>query len=274
MAAKLPNAPLTEVVFDLRWALQGPSDMPIALRIDPGYHVLADAFGREVAKDGFSFQREKPGIDANFVVGQSIRLQFLEGEDNPFPMFQIGPGVFASNDATDYEWTKFKRRTLKGIGHLLRSYPDLAKFPFRPIHLELRYINSFDPDLIGYRDLLKFINNHTSLSIGIPKRVIGPRCEDAKDGNIVLEYPVSNRKDTVFSFQLSTGYVGEHSTILLFSKVISRSQELKIGQGNKVTSRAIGRWLEDAHSVTSPFFLSFVNKRLMSKFQKQGSKKG
>ena len=269
MAAKLPNAPLAEVVFEMRWALQGSPDIPVQLHSDPGYHVLVDTFGQEVGKHGFSYRREKPGTDANINLGHNVRVQFLEAEDHPFPMYQIGPGVFASNDATDYEWTKFKKRTVKGVDHLLRSYPNMSSFSLRPIHLELRYINSFDPDLIGHRDLLKFINNNTGFSINIPKRVIGPKCENITDGNIVLEFPISNRKDTIFSFQLANGSIGENSTILLISKVLSRSQELPIGQTRKFTSSTIGRWLEDAHSVTSPFFRSLVHKRLMFKFQKR-----
>ncbi|MEE8531895.1 MAG: hypothetical protein V3S34_06750, partial [Hyphomicrobium sp.] len=86
MAAKLPSAPLAEVVFEIRWALQGPPNVPVPLRSDPGYHVLVDAFGREVANDGFSFRREKPGTDANLLVGHNIRLQFLKAEDRSFPM--------------------------------------------------------------------------------------------------------------------------------------------------------------------------------------------
>ena len=274
MAAKLPSAPLAEVVFEMRWALQGAPDLPVQLRHDPGYGVLVDAFGREVAKDGFSFCREKPGTDPNIMVGQNVRLQFSKAEDHPFPMFQIGPGVFASNDTTEYEWAKFKKRTVKGIGHLLRLYPNMPSFSFQPVHLELRYIDSFDPDLIGHRNLLQFINNHTRFSIDIPKRVIGPKCEDVEVGSIALQFPISNRKDTVFSFQLSNGAIGGSSTIVLVSKVFSTSQELRIGRAKKITINAISRWLEDAHSVTSPFFKSLVHKRLMSKFQKRAPKKG
>ncbi len=145
----------------------------------------------------------------------------------------------------------------------------MSSFSLRPVHLELRYTDSFDPDLIGHCDLLKFINNNTRFSIDIPKRVIGPKCEDINEGNIVLEFPISNRKDTIFSFQLATGSIGESSTILLISKVLSRSQELQVGQARKFTSTVISRWLEDAHSVTSPFFRSLVHKRLMSKFRKR-----
>ncbi len=273
MTAKLPSAPLAEVVFEMRWALQGPPDLPVQLRNDPGYYVLVDAFGREIAKDGFSFCREKSGTDPNIIVGQNVRLQFLKADDHSFPMFQIGPGVFASNDATEYEWASFKKRTVKGIGHLLRSYPNMSSFSFQPVHLELRYTDSFDPDLIGHGDLLKFINNHTRFSIDIPKRVIGPKCEDARQGSIMFEFPVSNRKDTNFLFQLSTGAIGKSSTILLISKVRSMSQELQIGRAKKLSANAIGHWLEDAHSVTSPFFESFVHKRLMSKFKKRTPKK-
>ena len=222
----------------------------------------------------FPFRRDKPGTDANVTIGHNVRLRFHMAEDRTFPMFQIGPGVFASNDATEYEWTKFKKRTVKGVGHLLRSYPDMSDFSFRPVHLELRYIDSFDPDLIGHQDLLKFINSDTRFSIDIPKRVIGLKCEDAKQGNILLEFPISNWKDTVFSFQLTTGTIEQRSTILLFSKVISSSQELRIGRTKKLTMSAVSRWLEDAHSITSPFFKSLVHKRLMSKFWKRVSKKG
>lgn len=274
MAAKLPSAPLAEVVFEMRWALQGPPNVPIQFRSDPGYHVLADAFGREIAKDGFSFGRERAGTDAGIIIGHSIRTQFLKAEDQPFPMFQIGPGVFATNDATEYEWTKFKKRAVKGLSHLLRSYPNMSNFSFQPVHLELRYTDSFDPDLIGHCDFLKFINNHTKFLIDIPRKVIGPECEDAKQGSIMLEFPISNRKDTTFMFQLATGAIEDSSTILLISKVRSMSQELQIGRTKKLTINAVSRWLEDAHSVTSPFFKSLVHKRLMSKFLKRGPGKG
>ncbi len=273
MAAKLPSAPLAEVVFELRWALQGDPNLPVQLHSDPGYHVFADVFARKVMSDGFPFQREKPGTDPHMVIGSIIRAQFMEAEDNPFPMFQIGPGVFASNDATDYDWTKFKKRTLRGVAHLLGSYPKMSNFSFRPVHLELRYTNSFDPDLIGHRDILKFVNNNTSISIDVPNLVIGSKCESVKDGNITLEFPLRNLKDSVFAFQIVTGSIAGNATILLISRVVSKSQELRIGQSARFSSRAIDRWLEDAHSITSPFFRSIIDRKLMSKFRKRAAKK-
>jgi len=43
-AERLPNAPLAEVVFEIRWALQREETMPPPLRVDPGFGVLADSF--------------------------------------------------------------------------------------------------------------------------------------------------------------------------------------------------------------------------------------
>lgn len=267
MAAKLPSAPLVEVIFDLHWKLQGPPNTPSAFQTDPGYHVLFDAFRTALRKEGFAAERLRPDANPELIVGDTVRTQFLAADDQSFPMYQIGPGLFASNDGTDYTWTKFKKRTLMGVRHLIDSYPDLSDFSFTPSQLELRYVNSFDAELIGHSDLLKFVRNHTQLSLVVPERVIGPKCGKLSGGGIELTFPIRDRENMMFYFQLATASASGNPTIGLVTKVMSRRPKLAVGKDNKVSVTSVGKWLEDAHSISSPFFRSLVKEPLMKKFK-------
>lgn len=269
MAQRLPNAPLTEVIFELRWALQGMATAPLPLQNDPGYFVLLEAFKGAIGKDGFIVQRDRPEAAQGILLGHSVRTQFLRAEDRPFPMFQLGQGIFASNEATEYEWARFKKHTLKGIERLLASYPKMSDYPLTPVHLELRYIDSFDADLLGHQNILRFLNGDTKISIEVPKDVIGPRCEELTNGNFFFEFPLSNVENTTFSFQVATGRRKTAPTILVISKVVTRSDKIEIGRGGRLTVQAIGKWMEDAHEVTSPFFRKLMRQRLMTKFKRK-----
>src|SRR2546425_5315525 len=84
---QLPNAPLSEVVFELRWKLEGPDSLPIPLRNDPGYHVVADRFAAAASKYGFGYAK-RLSADPQ-VVPYSINLRFYERQDQPFPLWQV-----------------------------------------------------------------------------------------------------------------------------------------------------------------------------------------
>jgi hypothetical protein len=69
----------------------------------------------------------------------SVVRRFYKAKDRPFPIMQIGPGIFATNESSEYDWRLFKKQAEQGIRALLRSYPKLDFFILKPIHMELRY---------------------------------------------------------------------------------------------------------------------------------------
>src|SRR3954467_7386626 len=133
---RLPNAPLAEVVFELRWKIQGPADAPPVVRIDPGLLPLLENFSVAMKKADFGAYKElsAPGQTG----GYGVARRFFKTPDSAFPIMQIGPGIFATNESSLYEWKGFKSQITVGVRALLDSYPKLGVFPLDPNMLELR----------------------------------------------------------------------------------------------------------------------------------------
>ena len=114
---KLPNAPLLEVIFELRWALEGAENLPVQLRQDPAYPLLAYEFTEKAKLHGFVHRREIEGFPTG-PLGHKVHYRYNENENAPFPIWQIGPGVFAYNESTEYEWKSYRvalRRALRSF---------------------------------------------------------------------------------------------------------------------------------------------------------------
>ena len=88
MSSKLPNAPLIEVVFELRWKLSGPEKAPPPMLSDPGYSVLLDGFSHSIRKAGFKHVQRM--ADEGMLLGYSIDRRFYRAEGRAFPLVQVG----------------------------------------------------------------------------------------------------------------------------------------------------------------------------------------
>lgn len=263
LPSQLPNAPLVEVVFEFRWALGGSVSMPEALKKDPGYAVLADAFADNAKKFGFTFIKKM----ADETFGHAIDLRLYKGQEQSFPLWQIGPGIFACNESAAYEWGKFKKLALEGLKLALSDYPKMKSFSLKPVHIELRYIDSFDSSLLSYTDLTRFISEHTSLKIGLPAFLTRKPLSGPISGSLVFSSPVDSMKDTVFNVRLANARTTDKETIMLESKILTRSTALNIGATVQNRVQNISNWLDKAHSLTSPFFKEFINESLMDSFR-------
>ncbi len=262
---RLPNAPLTEVVFELRWRLDGSESIPIPFRNDPGYHVMADRFGTAASEHGFSYPRKAQEEPTPFAQAPpySIDWRFHERQDQPFPLWQIGPGVFAANDSASYEWNSFKKLCLQGARLLVHCYPKLRNFRWEPFHLELRYLDSFSLGTKADEDLVGFLNHNTSLSLTLPQLVSG-RLTGLTNGQLVLNYAVKGMGETLFVIVIGSGVSQGVKSVIMQSKVVTNLGKLKTGRGQFVSE--LNQWLENAHDITSPFFKEFIKEHLMKKF--------
>lgn len=262
----LPNAPLVEVVFELRWRLQGDPQTPPPFLIDPGYPILVSNFITAAGRYGFK-KVDKIAKDG-MLTAHSIGMRLYKTEDEPFPLWQIGPGIFASNESAAYTWSQFKKTAIDGIKVVLSSYPKIKGFDFKPIHMELRYIDSFDRTFIAHQDLLKFINETTSLKIDLPSFCKKRPLKKSPTANLKFEFPISNLRNSNFSFRIADGKIKGSESMLLESGVITRSDSINFGKTLPRRLQFINDWLEAAHNLTSPFFKEFVSQSLMKKFER------
>jgi uncharacterized protein (TIGR04255 family) len=199
-----------------------------------------------------------------------VARRFFLSPDKPFPIMQIGQGIFATNDGPLYTWKTFKSQIKTGVRALLASYPALTFFRLHPMSLELRYVDVFDKSAVGKATLFHFANAATTLQFDLP-----PMLNDQKvvtgstDGRLVLHRALRQREDTLLLLDIGTGKnveLGE-DIVRMETKVLSRNAGVPPYREAGQFIKALDDWLEFAHNVTSPFFKQFIRPEIMAKFQ-------
>jgi len=116
--SKLPNAPLQEVILEVKWELS--LDQSTKTFIDPGFELALGKFHNSLVEN-FPFAKTKvPHQIPIQMLGHQTKLQFWTGE-NVWPVVQLGPGILAINDTDkNYEWAKtFYPLVQKALSSLL-----------------------------------------------------------------------------------------------------------------------------------------------------------
>lgn len=260
---RLPNAPLAEVVFELRWSLVGDPGLPLPLHTDPGLLPALSMFTVEAAKLGFSATRDMSRPQETG--GYGIARRFYRSAEKPFPLLQLGPGIFASNQSVEYDFEGFKQQTLEGMDAFLRSYPSLSGYPLMPNQFELRYIDFFDKSLLGTTDLFKFLEQGSTLGVKLPPILQQSTFGGEVSGRLLCSVPVRSQPNTVFSFDVGSAKKDKDDVIRLETKVVTKPGTTKAAQNSDLV-HWVSEWLENAHGLTSPFFKGFVQPKLMEKF--------
>lgn len=264
---KLPNAPLVEVVFEFRWALIGGENIPSPLKQDPGYPLLQPAFAAAARKRGFSLRRNISEDPTTITGGHTVGVRFYKGEDQPYPLWQIGPGIFASNVSTNYVWPEYKQLCLSGVDVLYQSYPKSKSASIEPVYLELRYVDMFNEDAIGTTDLGVFLKNHTNAQLDLKPLIDSNLFEGAVGGRLQLSRRIKGEKAMLFLLDLASGTVGGQKGVVMTTKVFTRDDNLQLPKNAPARQKYLSNWLDKAHAVTSPFFRNFVSESLMQRFK-------
>ncbi len=266
---RLPKAPLVEAVFELRWQLQeGPPGQP-PLNSDPGLIPLIEAFTEKMKSARFAAIRDMSHPLATGPYG--VVRRFFLTQEQPFPIMQIGPGIFATNEGPLYAWRSFKSQVKTGVRALFGSYPNLSFFKLRPSYLELRFVDVFDKSVLGKRGgLVHFINDATTLKFELPALLRNRQIitGDA-DGRFAVQQALKGREDSLFLMDLGSGKnvdSGEN-IVRLETKVVTRSAGIPRFRQSAPFIRALDLWLDFAHKILSPFFEQFIRPDVMAKFK-------
>lgn len=264
---RLWKAPLAEVVFELRWKLPGPLEAPAVVKSDPGLLPMMDVFTSTMKKLGFGSIRDmSPPLQTG---GYGVARRFFRGPDKPFPIMQIGHGIFATNESSLYEWKVFKAQVVAGLRALLKSYPKLGVFKMEPNYLELRYIDAFDKSLLGKAALFDFIERGTTMKVVFPKMLTdNRRFSGDANGRFLVIRSLKEWKNSQFFIDLATAKKeGAEDIVRLETKVRCEGTGVPMLKTPAKFLRDVDTWLEFAHGVTSPFFKDFVVSDVMQKFQ-------
>jgi len=180
MSISFKNAPLVELIAELRW---NDSAMPQAIpqpqagqgiRIQFGggnQEAFFERFGRGLSHLGFqSVERlVPPGFP---IVNSQPVLRFKKNGSEPAPvLYQIGSGLFTANAVPPYgRWAEFRPDVEAGVSVLLATRDEGSKnTPFAAI--SLRYIDAFGASLTGGRDIGRFLSEVLGINLVLPSAI-------------------------------------------------------------------------------------------------------
>lgn len=260
-ARDLPNKPLIEAIFELRWALKKSGPMAA----DPGFQLFQGRYYERV-RDDYPFAVNLPASEVpEHLTAHTVRLQFRPAEDQ-WPVTQVGPGILTVNDTAGYRWESFLPCLKKAISALYQAYPtNLSEL--KPTQASLRYINvlDFDPEksevpVLAYlRDSL-----HTTI---VPEPLLfnGSKGAGSPKGlTLNLMYELEEPK-ALAGINMTIGQANTKPA-LIFEIVVHTAP----GSAPQ-SEEAFEDWLTAAHRIVDKWFFALVRGQLLEGFEKNNA---
>jgi len=152
--SKLPNAPLVEVIFELRWKVTDPEELAKCQYLHGDLYALV--------KEDFKFREAliAPDVPMELYVNvPSHRFRFAQ---NDYPLIQVGPGLLTLNTIdSKYVWDEFESNIIKALHNFLMVYQFDLK---QEITLTLQFFDFFEFDFVS-SDVYNFLLNNLNVSV-------------------------------------------------------------------------------------------------------------
>lgn len=178
MTVTFANAPLQELVAELRWQTDAPSMLP-PQAAGAGFLVGSPSssikneelymhFAAIAAAKGFG--RLERVLPSGFpdIAHQVVCRYRPTDASKASPLYQVGIGVFSANALPPYKsWADFQPAVRDGLEMLKEAHERTGKpMPFFNAAI-VKYIDAFKSDLLGELTQLEFINKVLGLKIGL-----------------------------------------------------------------------------------------------------------
>jgi uncharacterized protein (TIGR04255 family) len=234
--AKLKNAPLKEVIFELHW--NGSVNFP-GMPFDAGFELAVGKFAERLKPD---FPVHKPLFpDGVPVKPFGVPLhQYWKGE-LVWPVVQHGQGMIAVNEVEQgYEWERgFKPLVFKSVERIMESYESSLVFN----RVKLQYIDAYDLDEMSP---FEFIEQNLQTKITAPYQL----SERLRNLNVLQVFELEDKSS--MQLNITNGINNQNQK----QSVIWTTTTEKLGKFNFAD---IVDWLEMAHTETSKMFQTMLN---------------
>lgn len=214
------NAPLVEIVAELRWQVPqlagvDASGNQVQLPFTQADNATTAFFHRvtgAVGKLGFNRleQLSPPGMP---VLLPQMTYRYRRADEHPVLM-QVGPGLFSVNALPPYKaWAEFRPWLEQGVGVLLEAFGEDAPGGQPLFVASLRYIDAFRQDLSGGRDTMTFATEVLGFRLELPAMLSGRAVEAAAiRAALQVTVPVAGMQATI---TLSDGQLAEEPVVLM-----------------------------------------------------------
>lgn len=241
--SKLSNAPLVEVVFELKWDIKTKSDL------DDFQYLYGDLYAN-LKKDFPKRERLTPlELPLDALIGIPV-FRFTKN-DNDYPLIQIGPGVISINTLNKfYVWEDFREEIHNLINILKDIYPKFQTLKINPALIYIDFLKFDSDEICGY----DFINKN--LNITVNSNILNDLEPKINEININANYQV---KSNSLSVRINEGKANNSiDGIVLQTKVNGNEQSYN--------NENLKEWLESAHLLSSQTFKSLIQEDLYKTF--------
>jgi uncharacterized protein (TIGR04255 family) len=249
----LSNKPLVEVIFELRWGLEGPP----GIAVDPYYQMLIGQFYSAVKAD-YSFWERLPTAEVPEALAPYTPHHRFRVANNQWPLVQIGPGILTVNDTENYVWdSSFYPRCAALIDTLFNIYPD-SNERLRIFEVTLRYVDA--DEMLG-GSAMEFLEE-LKVAVKLSDTLFaGGRINNTSLGvGLSLTYPTIQPKGA-FQISFNQGRKNDQYAMIWETKVLSR------GSDAPKQPEAIKDWLKNAHETTHDWFFRQIDGDLLEKYR-------
>lgn len=242
--SKLPNAPLVEVILELRWNSTDKANL------DKFQLILGSMFS-ELKADFPTVTNLAPNanIPINALIGMPTH-RF--SNNNGYPMYQLGPGILSVNTINScYVWESF----IETINKVVSVFERLSELNSQKITLALKYLDFFKCNFSEI-DLTKYIRDKFHFSL------TAPFLEDSK----AKTFSFATARDVeagVFTMTMNTGYNNVDGTQI--EGIITESNISKEIPFENLNSY-IATDLPKAHEYLGDFFKKLTEGELYKSF--------
>lgn len=249
--SKLPNAPLQEVIFEIRWALR-PGKVSGQL-IDEGYDLALGRLSTIVEKIFPYYKRILPEDIPDQLLHYQVVHQYWTGE-NKWPVLQLGPGIFTINCTDEaYDWDdSFRTLISNGISWLFQSY----KKPLNIRLASLKYIDAIKVDDYGGLNggWQKFIKTHFNFEYNNQFDTRGKQKQVQMNQTFELE------DGSDLQIQIADGLRNNEKSLIWQIAIIKKGS---------FDLNGLLSWADYSHSITHELFQEMIKSELYASFSRK-----
>lgn len=239
--SKLPNAPLIEVVIELRWQITQKNELT-------GIQYLYGDLYNEL-KDKFPHRESIIPVDIPIEMTLNQPAHRFRAKVGGYPLIQIGAGILTLNTIDDiYEWNSFFKDATETIEKFLKVYT----LPDKQVVPGIMYIDFF-PFNFEENDVVDYINRNFKVTLS---QSFFEADKPPIDFNMGFAYNIELGQLRV---NLQKGIVNKSEGILLQTRINGKPLLAK--------EEKLGKWLNDAHELTSDLFKQLTAGNLYETFK-------
>ena len=264
----LPNKPLGEAIFELRWALkplvasvQGIQFEPLVQGVqhDPGFRILYGRFYDRLSNDYPLIEdlpiSQMPEDMTPYVVRHRFRPSI-----NAWPVAQIGPGIMTVNDTESYTWQRFEPRVQAAIKTLFEAYPSQLN-ELKLVSVQLTYINSVPFDL-SQQSITNFLRDNLHISVDVEPELFENQetAQHPLEFNMHMTFPLTKPRGAGI-LRFSNGMKNQNPAFVWQTAIHSGDDR------TPQDKEALSVWLNDAHDVAEKWFFTLIRGKLRDTFE-------